>query len=73
MVMNEFPHEVDKKSKIKLGRNRQRRSIKVSMTEIRLSLRLSKNFSSQKNCSVPTILLEILTNVFSSSPSLKSC
>ena len=73
MVMNEFPHEVDKKSKVKLGRNRQRRSIKVSMTEIRLSLRLSKNFSSQKNCSVPTILLEILTNVFSSSPSLKSC
>ena len=34
MVMNEFPHEVDKKSKVKLGRNRQRRSIKVSMTEI---------------------------------------
>ena len=56
--MDDFPHSLVKKSRVKLARTRQRRNIKVKQVQ--------QNSIQNANLKVSPILLEIVANVLSS-------
>ena len=56
--MDDFPHSLEKKSRVKLARTRQRRNIKVKQVQ--------QNSIQNANLKVSPILLEIVANVLSS-------